>query len=436
MSCKLTDIPNYNNNIRAPRMLFNISRGLKEDESNPPDMGVSKDLKNSRKARKVAFPNDAEFLSLNKYIRAAIDGYAIDDFSVGNNKYRGSKHTRDGVTVTVMPSKLIFDLVSDFIRRAPGNIAKDFSIPQLRALVFDSSDSMNAGASMGDGILHIAADHYNKLPSIQTKLSASEVDRLTAEIIVEQSKLYEERDAIRISITTYKKEFLVKSNNASQEERAKTKFTTANKEYELITKRLNHLHDSLMELLTVREFANVPNIIEDFKNGAVDEFGLSTLPFDTRAYYNNIRHRFLTALYHEMGHHIHQQYGVTTKRDYAEGDTYDTADRVNARYRKPPIEKILKTLSDMYVRESQDENHPEGYSLSGLKYISEYSLHKAATKSGRSGLLEWFSENFSYWAMEKYEGVAPLGPSNKVLDEQFISIMESIYRKGSDVYEL
>jgi len=429
MSCKLTDIPNYNNNIKAPRMLFDISKGLKEDEANPPDMGVSKDLKNSGKDRKVAFPSDAEFLSLNEYIRAAIDGYAVDDFSVGSNKYKGSQHTRDGVTTTVMPSKLIFDLVNAFMRGTSGRISTDFSIPNLRALVFDSSDSMDAGASMGDGILHIASDHYNKLPGIQTKLSVSEIDRLTAEIIVSLGKLTEERAVI-------KKEFLVKYNNASQEERATPEFKTAANEYKLITKRAHQLQSSIEDLLRVREFANVPNIIKGVKEGAVDEFGLSSLPFDTRAYYNNIRHRFLTALYHEMGHHIHQQYGVTTNRDYAEGDTYDTADRVNVRYRRPPIEGILKTLAGMYVRESQDVNNPEGYSLSGLKYISEYSLHKASTKNGRPGLLEWFAENFSYWAMEKYEGVAPLGPSNKVLDEQFMSIIESVYKKGSDVYEL
>ena len=66
-----------------------------------------------------------------------------------------------------------------------------------------------------------------------------------------------------------------------------------------------------------------------------------------------------------------------------------------------------------------------------MKYISTYSLDDIG--SNTDGLHEWFSESFSYWAMEHYQGVAPLGTSAEVLDPAFIKIIESVKEKGLDI---
>ena len=98
----------------------------------------------------------------------------------------------------------------------------------------------------------------------------------------------------------------------------------------------------------------------------------------------------MATMYHEFGHHIHQQYGVNSI----------------ASLKKPKVEQILDRIVN-------------GIGLSNVKHLSLYS---------QTHIQEWFAENYAYWIMAKQEGVAPLGKPEEVLDPSFISLMREIKR--------
>jgi hypothetical protein len=114
---------------------------------------------------------------------------------------------------------------------------------------------------------------------------------------------------------------------------------------------------------------------------------LGTQPKNIVEFYDTAEQRAKAIMYHEFGHHIHQQYGVKNK------------DKLIS----PDIEQLMLWWRTHF----------------SVRHLTKYS----EVNRPRAILLEWFAESHAYWSMDKYEGVAPLGKSEKVLDPFFIFLM-------------
>lgn len=97
--------------------------------------------------------------------------------------------------------------------------------------------------------------------------------------------------------------------------------------------------------------------------------------------------QILAHLYHEMGHHLVNYY----KNPYNKVST---------------LKKIIKGIDP-------EQDAPKTRSIRASKNADE-----------------WFAENFSYWAMNKYQGEAPIGPPRTVLDVRFMQLIRQILDKS------
>jgi hypothetical protein len=166
--------------------------------------------------------------------------------------------------------------------------------------------------------------------------------------------------------------------------------------------------------------------IDAYKAKDVDAKGDLAIPEHMSSYYKLNKHKLRATLYHEAGHHLHQQFGLTDNRI---AKTKANAQKMHTAVVNPYIEKILFELVERTrTTANTSKGIGKGYTTS-LKHISNYSL--AGIDEGM--MHEWFSESFAYWAMENYEGVAPLGPAKEVLDPAFMEIINNIKEKGLDV---
>jgi len=412
MSCKLTDIPAYNTEVKSSRIQFNIEKALDEK----PKIRIPKGISYTPAERYANVVPHNKVTSLSDFIIDQDEmGYAFDITTDMGYRY-GDVGDVPIIDMATDPIKYIFDITDNFARTKATKISADFSIPYIRSITFSDRATVGGSASMGDGRLSIAADQYNKILLSRTKLTAEQLKRTRAEILRVAYQLGQDKEKLDSIYGG-----AIDLANASKEE------WRAFQESRRIKKRINQLGNYLQEVMQALPVASVDNIIRDVKAGKVDEFGLNSFPVSTAQYYKKLHHRYLTTLYHEMGHHIHQQYGVISDNEAKNG-----WQSISRRYYSPPIEKVLSIIAQETVyQDSQDINGVDGH-MTSLKHISTYSLSKLDKKT----LLEWFAENFSYWAMDKYEGVAPLGSSERVLDPQFIIIMINIHKKGSDAYEL
>jgi len=120
------------------------------------------------------------------------------------------------------------------------------------------------------------------------------------------------------------------------------------------------------------------------------------------------------------------------------------ADRVN---RMISGEKMITPLYNLYAklyntRESQilaHTYHEMGHHLVKSKKLESLIVeaYKKVNKSrtatdsaySRKNADEWFSENFSYWAMNNYHNEAPIGQPRRVLDPEFLIILRSLLDK-------
>jgi len=97
--------------------------------------------------------------------------------------------------------------------------------------------------------------------------------------------------------------------------------------------------------------------------------------------------QILAHLYHEMGHHLVNYY----KNPYKKVST---------------LKKIIKDIKP-------EQDAPKTRSTRASKNADE-----------------WFAENFSYWAMNKYQGESPIGPPRTVLDARFMQLIRQILDKS------
>lgn len=99
--------------------------------------------------------------------------------------------------------------------------------------------------------------------------------------------------------------------------------------------------------------------------------------------YNTKELQILAHLYHEMGHHLVNYY----KNPYGK------------------VSRLKKALNKIDV----DTGVPRTRSIRASKNSDE-----------------WFAENFSYWAMNKYQDEAPIGAPRSLLDVRFMNLIRQI----------
>ena len=250
-----------------------------------------------------------------------------------------------------------YKLISDYFLRT-NKLAKKLGIPGLRGLVFLSPDVQRertaTEAAMGDGVLNLTDFFVNKL--------FEEPDLSEA--------MVEKRDNIHDRI----------NNWVAQAKKKKEMGMDPSYEYG----QASQLAFEWSKVAPYRADRNrAPETVPNYKeNGEVAG--------NVDMYYTKPEHIMMATMYHEFGHHIHQQYGVNSSKDFW----------------NPKVEQILDRISNQI-------------GLSNVKHLSKYS---------QTHIKEWFAENYAYWIMAKQEGVAPLGKPEEVLDPSFISLMREIKR--------
>ena len=239
-------------------------------------------------------------------------------------------------------------------------ISSKLKIPNIRAVRNTSSDMQREqpsnGGSMGDGTINISSLYFNKLFEAGNKLTEAQTKRLDQ--IAERIKELSNKSAQLDRISVYSDEHYIEMSELRDEHSKIANFQKFDAD--------KAVSDYMMQGI------QPPNIIE---------------------FYGTAEQRAIAIMYHEFGHHIHQQYGVK-----------DANKLFN-----PDIEGLILWWSTRY----------------SMTHLTEYS----GVNRPRAIGLEWFAENHAYWAMDKYEGVAPLGKSEEVLDSFFIFLMD-IIEKG------
>lgn len=213
-------------------------------------------------------------------------------------------------------------------------------IPHLRNV---NSSAGGALARMGDGSLSLSKDNNRNFRGRMTQ----------AEAITH----YERQISNRMATVEQIKDHFPESTRSSG---IKRQIETQEKDIALLNQRLQKLRDGV----PVHVVVNPPN---EWKPG-------SSLPkpFTTDAYFSLPEDKFRTTVWHEYGHHIHQQLGVTSAREYVD----------------PPLEKHLAGLFKKKVGAGGKggDAFPTRYSTTNHKewFAESYSLYRL----GRSDLVD------------------------------------------------
>jgi hypothetical protein len=407
----------------------NNSEGIKYQDSGIPKVTFL----NSNKLSKDADAKDLQNLDLFMFQRdsdtdtsAADTNYYPNDFfsftefsNQVTTRWGSSLEIPKGVTVHHKPNKIVYAIFNDFIKNQNVQIGIDFKIPQLNSLIFEDNPTRESTgfayeASMGDGILRI---HTNNMNAQVLRTTAISHIKANVNYFKARDSLGQYQDELRDMDDM----LAIGGWTEAQKLRLQKKITK-------LEAKVDEAHDTWYNTLLISHNVDAPQLIDDFQTQKVDELGSRIFPTNATRFYVENKHKAQQIIYHEMGHHIHQQFGVIN-RDMSKtlGTAQGTYDRLNSPY----IEKLLNVLNKASrVKDEGVDANADGYSTS-LKYISTYSLDDIG--SNTDGLHEWFSESFSYWAMEHYQGVAPLGTSAEVLDPAFIKIIESVKEKGLDI---
>jgi len=365
--------------------------------------------------------SDEHINSLSRYMldnrEGDINKYPVEFFAFTEGNFHISNRTTEvnkitfGVTVHQDPSEAVYDIINRHIQTRDIQLGKDFRIPRLRAVVFDSETEEYDGA-MSDGVLYVNTGYFNNGVFRDTKKSqlyaATLAEKAANAVILMDDDLHGwnlKLDGLDVDSIEYRE--LSEQIEKYEEIRALA---------------LGEWGEANLDELNV----SYQTYIDAYKAKDVDAKGDLALPEHMSSYYKLNKHKLQATLYHEEGHHLHQQFGLTDNRI---AKTKANAKKMNTEVVNPYIEKILFDLAERTrTTANASGGIGKGYTTS-LKRISNYSL--AGIDEGM--MHEWFSESFAYWAMENYEGVAPLGPAKEVLDPAFMEIINSIKEKGLDV---
>jgi len=224
-------------------------------------------------------------------------------------------------------------------------IASRYGVQPLRAV--KTGTSRGAAASMGDGVLSVDKQYFNSRAASLNKAGSAE----------KAKKLQTKLDDINTDLTTMRGEL----DALARESRYSPEYRSLAKEYNKKVNSYNRYAKQIAEVQP-RSFAG-DRQISAWSVG--DDLG--ERPFTTGSFFKDDLDDLRSTVYHEMGHHIHQQYNVTSAAEYLD----------------PPLERVLHKL------------YTNKRTITPSKYAG--TNHK-----------EWFAENFSLHHMGRTDLVDPV----------------------------
>lgn len=256
-------------------------------------------------------------------------------------------------------------------------LCKKFNVPMIRG-VKGSKNTRSYLANMGDGTMGMQVQFAQKT----SKNIGSGLDRK-----IQKEKIEAEMEKLNLDDTqlSLKIDNIYKSFNAT----TYSEFRMAKG----LTLEIVREVDNLRKLKT-RNGDKYYILQDQLDDKLYDQFSLwkrgdniKNRPFSTKAFDNNNLDQFRATFYHEMGHHIHQQYKI---KDIRSAEIKKITDEPTHWQVKRPLEDRLNKVKGI------KEHSPTGYGTTNTK--------------------EWFVENFSLYYRGKEELVAP----------EFIKILQEI----------
>ena len=226
--------------------------------------------------------------------------------------------------------------------RETNDIAKIYNVPPLRSV--KTGAGRGAAASMGDGVLTVKTDYFNKYG---TRYNKGATEKKLSDIVVKYEAVEVEIKDLRRQIDEIKDQGLGYSHYHELARKMNKKIDS-----------YNRYRKKYSEALPAADFK-----VSKWKVGDPDV----DRPDTAKYYYDNPEDFLRSTVYHEMGHHIHQNFGVTDL----------------AGLRAPPVEQLLRKL------------------FRGKRTVSP-------TKYSSQDPFEWFAENFSLYHMGKTKLVDPI----------------------------
>lgn len=253
-------------------------------------------------------------------------------------------------------------------------LAKRFKIPRINGITVGTKATTMA--SMGDGVLFLNAQYFNKFARNTSKvrpnkLTQSELRDLNAkeiEVKSKEQKYYRHMDKMPSSFPRV-------INGRSFVPLEYAKWQEKGKEL------LNQMEDARDSIRMLKEKAGFRKLeISTYKLGQKNN-----KPGNVDKYYDNGLDQARSTIYHEFGHHVHQTIGLNRAKSLAgSGRTtrYVNEKKVTA----IPIEKELKTKFGTPQKRNYD-SLPSAYANANEK--------------------EYFAENFANYFMGKKDLVTP-----------------------------
>lgn len=259
---------------------------------------------------------------------------------------------------TELEQKMFFASIDNALDTTNAMAVK-FGVPPIRKIIGISGNS-RAGMNMGDGVLGINASYNRRYfqKYRKTEIAYRGSDRTFSRIVFDsledgEDVLTSARDAERAFAagrgTNYKGDFKRSDYKKWFDENA------------ALTSQGDKINATYSRDAQRWIQDNVPHGVDQYLDDPVD--------------------RFISTIYHEFGHDIHQQYGldfrsVAAWRGSHTGGTGDFGMALNS----TPMEDILDNLSpNIMARITPSQLPPSVYALTNSK--------------------EWFTENFAAWCM-------------------------------------
>ena len=291
------------------------------------------------------------------------------------NHYRGSRVENFG---KVSGSKLDENGLSMLVAMMPEAeaLCKKFNVPMIRGIK-GSKNERSYLANMGDGVMGMQVQFAKQtsknigditVTQARNKKINEEMDKLlkqSTELAIKIDNIYKSRGVA--TFTEFRRSDVTIAELREVSELLKKKNTIIDKYNELESLSTTSLHTELSV----------------WKRGD----NLKSRPWSAKAFEDNNVDQFRATFYHEIGHHIHQQYKIKDTR---------SAD----------IKKITKEPAWFQA------NRPLEDRLNKVKGIKEHS----PSNYGATNTKEWFVENFSLYYRGKEELVAP----------EFLKILQEI----------
>ena len=263
----------------------------------------------------------------------------------GTGGFDALDKARDGLGKVELPKTLSDDAASlaQEVFDTGTNIAKKYNLPMLRGM--RTTGGRRAVMAMGDGVLEVNVSFLDAKSAQITgagKEAAEKLAKDKARLESMRSDLAIERDALpdlqkSVDATTYKEAVL-----------------DFNKKVDAINRLNKKIAKS--DAFSLRAASNW-KVGDDLKDR----------PFAASDYFEDPLDQAKNTVIHEIGHHMHQLYGVTSEKDYFD----------------PPMEDVVKKL----FRKRKGRVSPSKY---------------ADTDS-----MEWFAESFSLYEAGKDELIDP-----------------------------